>query len=252
DPNAALPAISALVSGVRTLSLTNKTVGSWTVTATDSTDPSKTNYTSPPISVTAGAFAKLQLLLPGETAAPGKTAGKTGAPTAQTAGTPITVTVNAVDANWNLISTNDTVAITCSDVNAALPTNAALVGGSQTFNVTLKTAGSRTVTASDSTHTGITANTSPAVAVNPGLFAKLQLLVPGEAASAGSTAGKTGTPTAQTAATPFNVTVNAVDANWNLVTNVANSVGITTTDSNAQPPANAALTAGTKNFSATP
>ncbi len=251
DTNASLPAISALVSGVKSLSLTNKTVGSWTITATDSTDASKTNYTSPSITVIAGAFAKLQLLVPGETAIPGKTTGKTGTPTAQTAGTAFAVTVNAVDANWNLISTNDLVAITSSDVNAALPTAAALVGGSKSFNVTLKTAGSRTVTASDSTHTGITANTSPAIAVNAGLFAKLQLLVPGETASAGSTAGKTGAPTTQTAATPFNVTVNAVDANWNLVTNVTDSVGITTTDSNAQLPANAALTAGTKNFSVT-
>src|SRR5207244_1658699 len=107
---------------------------------------------------------RLQLLVPGETAAPGSATGKTAdsSPTAQTAGTAFTVTVNAVDANWNLISTNDTVAITSSDANATLPTNAPLVGGTKTFSVTLKTASSKTVTASDSTHTGITANTSPA------------------------------------------------------------------------------------------
>src|SRR5436853_5046429 len=65
--------------------------------------------------------------------------GKTGTPSAVTAGAGFTVTVNAVDANWNLISTNDTVSIASSDANAALPANAALAGGTQTFTVTLKT-----------------------------------------------------------------------------------------------------------------
>ena len=75
------------------------TAGSWTVTATDVTDGSKTANTSSAIPVNLGAFAQLQVLLPGETAAPGTPTGKTGSPTAQTAGTGYTVTVNAVDAN---------------------------------------------------------------------------------------------------------------------------------------------------------
>src|SRR5205085_668055 len=152
DANAGLPANTALVAGTRTLSVTNKTVGSWTVTATDITDGTKTANTSPAIQVNAGAFVKLQLLVPGETAAPGSASGKTGAPTARTAGAAFSVTVNAVDANWNLVSTvTDTAGITSSDVNAALPANAALVGGTQSFSVTLNTAGSGTLTATDST-----------------------------------------------------------------------------------------------------
>src|SRR5207247_9364463 len=106
----------------------------------------------------------------GETAAPGTASGKSGTPAEQTAGTAFAVTVNAVDANWNLVNTNDTVAITSSDANAALPSNAPLVNGSRSFNVTLKTAGSATVTASDATHGGILGNTTPAIAVNPGAF----------------------------------------------------------------------------------
>src|SRR5439155_18482725 len=134
-----------------------------------------------------------------------------------TAGTGFNVTVNAVDANWNLISTNDVAGITSSDANAFLPGNAALVAGTQTFSVTLKTVGSRTVTASDITHAGITANTSPTITVSVGAFAKLQLLAPGEATSPGSASGKTGTPIVQTASASFTVTVNSVDANWNLI-----------------------------------
>src|SRR5439155_277853 len=83
-----------------------------------------------------GAATKLQILLPGETAAPGTLAGKSGTALAQTAGTPFTVTVNAVDATWNLVNTvTDTVRITSSDVNAILPFDAALVAGTHTFSV---------------------------------------------------------------------------------------------------------------------
>src|SRR5207244_4786636 len=110
----------------------------------------------------------------------GPPTGKTGAPSAQTAGAAFNVTVRAVDANWNLINTNDTVAITCSDANGVLPANAALVSGTKTFSVTLKTAGSATVTASDVTHGSITGNSSPDIGVSAGAFTKLQILAPGE------------------------------------------------------------------------
>src|SRR5262249_22816247 len=204
--------------------------GVWTLTATDVADVTKTSSTSPPITVNAGSFAKLQLLAPGETAAPGTPAGKTGTPSARTAGATFSVTVNSVDANWNLVATNDTVALSSSDVNASLPGNAALVGGSQSFSVTLKTAGSATLTASNVTHTGITANTSPAIPVNAAAFTRLQLLAPGETAAPGTVTGKSGTPSAQNAGSAFNVTVNAVDANWNLVNTVSDLVGIGASD----------------------
>src|SRR5262249_2612613 len=107
------------------------------------------NATSAGVAVGPGTFAKLQLLTPGETAAPGTANGKTGNAASQTAGSSFAVTVNAVDTNWNVVGTNDTVAISSSDANAALPANAALVGGSQTFLVSFKTAGSNTISASD-------------------------------------------------------------------------------------------------------
>src|SRR5439155_254470 len=151
----------------------------------------------------------------------------------------------------NLISTNDTAAITSSDANAVLPTNAALSAGTKSFSVTLKTAGTATVTARDPTHSAKGINTSSAITVSAGACAKLQLLVPGEIAAPGTVNGKTGAPTPQTAGTAFNVTVNAVDVNWNLITNVTHTVAITSSDANAASPANAALAAGTKSFSVT-
>src|SRR5207237_1164848 len=205
-PNPVLPVNTALPAGTVALSVTFKTAtaSGWTLHATDIPDGTKTAYTSPAIQVNAGAFAKLQLLAPGETAAPGTTAGKTGTPSTQTAGASFNVTVNAVDSNWNKINTNDTIAIASSDTNASLPANAALVNGTNSLSVTLKTAGSATLTASDVTHSGVSSNSSPSISVAAGGFVKLQILLPGQTAAPGSATGKTGTPTAQTAGTAFN------------------------------------------------
>jgi hypothetical protein len=120
------------------------------------------------VTVIPGPFAKLQLLMPGETAAPGSSTGKTGAPAAQAVSAAFSVTVNAVDANWNRISTNDTVQISSSDGSATLPLNAALVAGTAAFNVTFGSVGNHTVTASDVTSAGISAGTGSTTRVNPG------------------------------------------------------------------------------------
>ena len=250
DANALLPTNAPLVAGTRTFSVTLKTSGSQTLTATDITDGTKGAATSGAISVNAGTFARLQLLVPGETAAPGTPSGKTGTPSAQAAGSAFSVTVNAVDTNWNVVSASDTVGITSSDANALLPTNAPLVAGTRTFSVTLKTSGSQTLTATDITDGTKGAATSGAISVNAGTFARLQLLVPGETAAPGTPSGKTGTPSAQAAGSAFSVTVNAVDTNWNVVS-ASDTVGITSSDANALLPTNAPLVAGTRTFSVT-
>jgi len=104
------------------------------------------------------------------------------------------VTVNAVDANWNVVNTNDNRWDYVSDANATLPANTALVSGTRSLSVTLRTAGSATATASDATQAGITASTSASIPVNAGAFTKLQILAPGEASAPGSATGKTGSP----------------------------------------------------------
>src|SRR5207237_1643855 len=139
----------------------------------------------------------------------------------------------------------DTVAITSTDPNAVLPANAGLVSGSKNFSVTLKTAGNATVTAADVTHPAIGSSTSPTIGVAAGAFTKLQALAPGESAAPGSATGKAGASTAQLAGAAFTVIINAVDANWNLVTNAADTFAITSSDGNATLPANAALVCGT-------
>src|SRR5439155_22029853 len=129
------------------------------------------------VTVNTGAVTKLQILLPGEVAAPGTATGKTAAtPTAQTAGTAIAngIVVNAVDANWNVVpSANPNVTISSTDTNAVIADdniatagNMTLVAGTGTLSsFTFKTAGTRTVTATDAGG-ALTANTSPSVTVN--------------------------------------------------------------------------------------
>src|SRR2546426_3568535 len=201
-------------------------------------------------------FTKLQLLMPGETAAPGTASGKTGTPNV-TAVTAVTVTGNAAGADWYLVnSVSDTVGITSSDTNAVLPGNAALSSGTQTFSVTLMTAGTnRSLTATDITDGTKTADTNSSITVNAGTFTKLQLLVPGETAAPGTSSsglGKTGSPSARSAGSSVTVTVNAVDADWNKVTTApADIVRITSSGTNATLPADAALSSGTIQFSVT-
>jgi hypothetical protein len=96
-------------------------------------------------------FVKLQVLLPGETAAPNTLTGKTGTPIDQSVGLPFNITVNAVDQYWNVVPSADTIAITSSDTLATLPPNAALFNGTATFSVALGTAGISTITATDVT-----------------------------------------------------------------------------------------------------
>src|SRR5213075_2695501 len=111
--------------------------------------------------INAGAFVKLQLLVPSEIAAPGTATGKTGSATARTSGVAFNVTVNAVDANWNVVNNvSHTVALTATDSLATLPGNTSLVSGSKIFSVTLNTVGSASLTASDITDSNKTGSTS--------------------------------------------------------------------------------------------
>jgi hypothetical protein len=107
------------------------------------------------------AFTKLQVLMPGEVAAPGTASGKTGTPDAQSIGTAFNVTVNAVDANWNPATYNadDIIHITSSDGTATLPADSPLVSGTAMVSVTFNTNGTFTVTTSDVTRPSKTANT---------------------------------------------------------------------------------------------
>src|SRR5205814_8492993 len=124
---------------------------------------------------------------------------------AQAVGSGVSVTVHALDANWHLVSSTHTVGMTATDPNDTNPANASLSAGTGTFALTFKSAGSWTVTATDITDGTRTANTSPSNTRTADAFTKLQMHLPGEIASPGSSTDKTGTPIDPTAGMPPHV-----------------------------------------------
>src|SRR5207245_8262091 len=73
-----------------------------------------------------------------------------------------------------------------------------------------------------------------------------------EPRTAGRASGRAARPSGRPAGSSVTVAVNAVDAYWNKVTTApTDTVGITSSGTNATLPANAALSSGTQQFSVT-
>ena len=254
-----LPANANLVAGTGTFSVTLRRADTgYELVASDVTEPTIVANTSANLEVAAGAFAKLLMVMPGETYAPGAPTGKTGAATAPVANIDYAVEVYGVDDYWNRVSSANTVAISATGVtNFTPPADAALSAtGPTLFNLVFNTLGETPfVTATNTTDGSKTAYSQTLPAVVAGAFVKLQLLLPGETAAPNTPTGKTGTPAIQNAGSPFDVIVNAVDANWNVVSTVTDEVSIThaiaSNNATSVLPANANLVAGTGTFSVT-
>ncbi len=148
DGSAVLPANSTLTNGSGAFAATLKTAGNQTITAADTVTSSITGA-SATIAVNAGAVTRLSI----------------SAPSTAASGTAFGFTVTALDASNNrLTSYAGTVHFTSTDAAASLPANSTLTNGAGTFSATLKTAGSQTITASD-TATPSIAGTSGAIAL---------------------------------------------------------------------------------------
>jgi hypothetical protein len=113
---------------------------------------------------------QMQVLLPGETNAPNTVNGYVGTPTpisltGPAAGTAV-VTVNACDANWNIVPINgNSISFTSSDGSAALPGSGSFVSGTTSGTIGFSTTGPQTVTATASS--GFSPATSQPVTVTP-------------------------------------------------------------------------------------
>jgi hypothetical protein len=148
------------------------------------------------------------------------------APSSSTAGQAFSITVTALDANNNtLTSYRGTVQFSSSDGQALLPGNytfTAADNGVHTFSnaVTLKTAGSQSIIATDTGTGSITGSDS--VSVSAAAVHHLNVAA----------------PTTATAGTAFNVTVTAQDAYNNTVTSYRGQVHFTSSDRNATLPKN--------------
>src|SRR5262249_52879014 len=139
---AVLPANSTLTSGAGTFLATLKTAGNQTITATDTVSATITG-TSGTIAVAAAAATHFMVSAPGSAAA----------------GSPFSITVTAEDAFANVApSYRGPAPFTPSDGGAgsSVPANYTFVAGDSgvhpfTNGVPLVTAGSQTVTATDTT-----------------------------------------------------------------------------------------------------
>jgi putative Ig domain-containing protein len=157
------------------------------------------------------------------------------APATGTAGTPVSITVSALDASNNVATSySGTVHFTSTDSQAVLPANSTLTSGKGTFSVTLKTAGSQTITATDTVTASITGSSS---SIN--------------VSAAGASHFAFSAPQNATTGTAFNFTVTALDGSNNVATSYSGTVHFTSTDSQAVLPANSTLTSGTGSFSTT-
>jgi hypothetical protein len=226
DPQAVLPAdytFTTADAGVHTFSATLKTAGTVTITATDSTNGITGNTTA---NVTPAAASMFTL---------------TNFPATTTAGIAHNVTGTAYDPYSNLVTGYlGTIHFTSTDPQAVLPSDytfAAADAGVHTFAATLKTAGTMTLLATDTTTSSITG--SATATVNAASLAQL---------------GVTGFPNSTTAGVAQTFVVTAEDAYGNSTGVYSGTVHFTSSDPQAILPANytfAAADAGTHTFSAT-
>jgi hypothetical protein len=228
DGQAVLPAnykFTSTDAGVHSFSATLKTAGSQSITAKDTVTASITG-TQSGITVNAAASSHLSI----------------SAPASATAGSSFSLTITALDANNNTFSGyTGTLQLTSSDSSAILPGNytfTAADAGVHTFTgVILKTAGSQSITATDTVTSTITGSAS--VTVNP---------------AAASTLVVTGYPSPTTAGTSHSFTVTADDAYGNTATGYVGTISFTSSDGQAILPAYYKFTssdAGVHTFSAT-
>ncbi|BEP13440.1 hypothetical protein acdb102_17510 [Acidothermaceae bacterium B102] len=178
------------------------------------------------LTLTSGTLAGLSVLVPAtaEATAPmATTLVVTASPTSLTAGGSVTGTVTAQDGQGNVATTDaDTVTLTSTDPLASLAP-VTLVNGVGSFSATLSTAGSQTVTATDSTISGV----SNAVIVAAGATTTLTLTTLNSVvAGSSNTATVTptdayGNPTSPADVVHFSSTdpqaVLPADAAWNTV-----------------------------------
>ena len=109
---------------------------------------------------------RLQVLMPGETNAPGTATGRIGTPLPQRVGVPFDITVHGTDANWHIMpSCVDSVNISSSDPFATGTGPVTLVNGTATVPFAFTGSGLQTITGTDALEA--TATETVRLTVNP-------------------------------------------------------------------------------------
>jgi len=219
DGRASLPGdytFTASDAGVHTFtnSVTLKTAGNQTVTAAD------TNTSS----IAGGATVAVN-------AAAASTMIVSGFPSPITAGVAGSFTVTLKDAYGNVAAGyTGTVHFTSSDAKAVLPANYTFTSadaGKHTFSATLKTAGTQSITATDTVSASLH-GTDIGITVKPAAASKFLLVAPSSVQPG----------------VPFSLTVEVEDAYGNIVTGYLGTIHFSSSDKRAKLPANYTFTAG--------
>jgi hypothetical protein len=162
-----------------------------------------------------------------------RTLGVSGFPSPVTAGTTGNFSVTAKNADGTTDTKyTGTVHFTSTDPQAVLPVNytfTAADAGVYTFSATLKTAGTQSITVTDTT-TATLAGSETGITVNPAAASKFIITA----------------PSSVTAGVPFSLTVTVEDAYGNVVTGYTGKIHFSSTDKTATLPANYTFTAADK------
>ena len=225
------PSSGVMTNGFRQFTVTLNTVGTQTLTVSDLTNASITSMTTPGIQVIpSGVDHFVVNTITGPL----------------TAGVPVSVTIRATDSGGNTVPgyAADAILAANTGTNSITPSQITFASGTWTGDVTFKGAGGAVALTCADYSAPPKTGTSNSFVVNPGPFYGLQVLLPGETAQGGTTSGKSGTPTNQTAGASFVTTVRAVDQYWNLVPGVNDLVSLSSTDLYAWMPADTNLVNG--------
>jgi Tfp pilus assembly protein PilX len=221
DSQAVLPPDGALKHGLGYFRVTMMSPGPQTITVTDTSDSSLTTTVNVIYKPTPPSVAPASISISG--------------PSSATAGTAQSYTVSVLDAHGNVLTNfTGTVHFTSTDGQAVLPADYTFTGadaGVHTFSATLKTAGSKQISVTD-TQDQVVGNAS--VTVTPA------------SASAFAISEK---PAVVGVSHPLYVT--AIDAYGNTVTTYTGTVHFASSDSQAILPPDSALTNGTGSFPVT-
>lgn len=241
DANSSISGRQVVVGSDGTITFTLKsttTSGTANVTATTSGISGNANG-SLSVNIVPGPLSKLVAILPGETFSKTSGTGKTGTPSAHTAGSAYTIKVYAVDINYNIITTcTDNVKLESSqEFSQTVPAQQAFPGNGSTdrieFSVTEYISQSNIhLTITDLTNSAMNTVSSNYNVVSA-TAKKLQIILPGETAYPGSVTGKTGTALNQRSGIPFYIYINLVDQYFNKVTGRTDLVSLSSNGAGA-------------------
>lgn len=244
-PGSVEPSQIQITGGVWRGQVTLFGAGSWPFTCTDySTDPHL--GTSEPLVVLPNEFARVEVILPGETLTGGLVPPRGRAPESRVAGQPVACSLLATDAWANPVpGIQRDLLVSTTDPYAAHPDTVRLQDGAAVFETTFFRAGLHHLLAVDLAGSGADARQeSSLIKIHPGEYRKLILLAPGEELVPGSDEGKLGVALDQSISYSFDLHLLATDTWWNPRDDVEDRVGWTITDSLAELPQETTLVRG--------